>query len=121
MTPFIPRECPSHHRPHTAIALAKRCFPRLDTNGLYPRGTSRPIEPDQVEDAIGTAGIVEAKKARMAAAVQWQWNVATARRRQPGPMADPLVFKDTLVKALAFYQSGQKGGLMRCTWPESAH
>jgi hypothetical protein len=26
----------------------------------------------------GTAGIVEAKKALMAAAVQWHWNVATA-------------------------------------------
>jgi hypothetical protein len=26
----------------------------------------------------GTAGIVESKKARLAAAVQWQWNVATA-------------------------------------------
>jgi hypothetical protein len=26
----------------------------------------------------GQAGIVEAKKARLAAAVQWQWNVVTA-------------------------------------------
>jgi hypothetical protein len=43
---------PSHRRPHTAITLAKRRFPRLSANGLYPRGVSRPIEPNQVETAI---------------------------------------------------------------------
>jgi hypothetical protein len=46
------QERPSHHREHKAVTLAKRRFPRLCTNGLYPLGSSRLIEPDQVETAL---------------------------------------------------------------------
>jgi hypothetical protein len=36
----------------TAIALAKRRFPLLSADGLYPHGVSRPISPDQIETAV---------------------------------------------------------------------
>ena len=46
----------------------------------------------------GTAGIVESKKARLAAAVQWHWNIATAKPETKVPTAT----EDTRLASIEF-------------------